>query len=248
MQKHFYDLRYKLDTVEWRAKAKRDLVFQLWKQYQTYSQKPMLLDLGCGTGVLQTEFEKKFPNMLAYGIDVSKDAIKYAKMRGIKRAALFNGITFPFKTNTFDIVTAIDVLEHVPNDEKAIKEIYRVLKPGGIGIFLVPAHPHLWSTRDVRLQHYRRYLKNELEYKSYTNGFQIMTSKNADFGLYFVLDLMCKISKKNEYGVPDLKMEDASTNSVMNSVMYGYESIENFVQKFATFPVGISIVTVVRKP
>lgn len=247
MQKHFYDLRYKLDTIEWRARAKRALVYQLWEKYQTPQGSYKLLDLGCGTGVLQSEFENKYKNVTGYGIDVSSDAIKYCKMRGVKRATLFDGGKYPFKNETFDVVTAIDVLEHIPNDEKALKEVYRILKKGGIGIFLVPAHPHLWSTRDVRLHHYRRYTRGELEYKSHISGFQILTSKNADFALYFVLDLMNKVAKKNKEGVSDLKMEDASTNNFMNELLYRYESLENFVQKFTTFPVGISIVNIVRK-
>lgn len=252
MQKHIYDLRYEVDKTEWRIRAKRDIVYQLWEAFRSVKQSSNIsdkkyLDLGCGTGVLQEEFEKKYPGTEAYGIDVMKEAIEYCKKRGLNRANLYDGKKIPFKDNEFDLLTAIDVLEHIEDDMFSLSEIKRVLKKGGLGIFIVPAHMNLWSTRDIRLQHYRRYEFGELERKCKEAGFKVLTSKNADFLLYFVLLAMAKSAKKDKDGVAELDMETAQAPWLVNEAAYLYECLENTWLKFADFPIGISKVVVVRK-
>ncbi len=246
MQKYLYDLRFKVDRNEWRSIAKRDLIFQLYRSYSSMAGKQKLLDFGCGTGVLQDEFAKKFPLVSAYGIDISQDAIKYCKQRGLKNISVFDGKVIPFKDNTFDIITAIDVLEHVKDDYFASKEIFRVLKPGGLAIILVPAHQSLWSTRDIRLQHYRRYSLKTLTSLCRKANFQIICRKNVDFALFFLLFVLCKTVKKRN-GVPALNTETGETTGLVNTLLYRYEMLENFVQRYTTFPIGTSIVVVITK-
>ncbi len=250
MQNRLYDLRFLVDRDEWRARAKRALVFQLWRKYQpkNYIGKMVnILDFGCGTGVLQEEFEKKF-NAKGFGIDVSKKAINYCKKRGLSRIKLFNGKKIPFKSGYFNLITAIDVLEHIEDDLGALSEIKRVLKKGGLAILLVPAHPILWSTRDTNLHHVRRYQVEELEGRCKLAGFKLLSRKNVDFALYFLFYIICLLaSKKN--GIPQLKMDiaTASTNKFINEIIFTYEWVENILQKFATFPIGLSIAVVAQK-
>lgn len=247
MQKFFYDLRYRVDKEEWRARTKRELVFQLWKKYsnKNISKMMQILGLGCGTGVLEEEFEKRF-NLKAYGIDISKKAIDYCKKRGLKRVKVFKGKKIPFKNDSFDLVTAIDVLEHIKDDLAVLTEIKRVLKKKGLAILLVPAHVHLWSTRDIKLQHFRRYETGELESKCKKTGFKILSSKNVDFFIYFLFSIIHLLAHKKK-GVANLKMDTASTNKVLNEIMFVYEQFENKLQNIITFPVGLSIVVVVQK-
>lgn len=248
METCFYQLRYKVDKHEWRARAKRSLVFQLWEKYRPLVDESVnLLDYGCGTGVLQEEFEKKF-KAKGFGIDVSKKAISYCKKRGLDRIKLFNGKKIPFKSGYFNLVTAIDVLEHIEDDLATLGEIKRVLKNGGLAILLVPAHPKLWSTRDINLHHIRRYQVGELEEKCKLAGFKLLSSKNVDFALYFLFYLICLLaSKKNN--TPQLKMDiaTASSNKFMNEIIFAYESMENILRKFISFPVGLSIAVVAQK-
>lgn len=248
MQKHYYNLRFQSDENEWRARAKRFLIFQSFKKYQKTGRADQIkmLDFGCGSGLLQTEFEQKFPNITAFGIDVSKEAIFYSKKRGLKRVSIFSGKRIPFASNTFDLVTAIDVLEHIKDDMKALTEIRRVLKRGGLGIFLVPAHQELYSTRDIRLHHVRRYDKGELEDKCRRLKYKISASKNVDFLLYFILLFMCRKAQKLN-GVPHLERETAEINSLTDGLLFGYEVCESIFLRYFNFPTGISVLTVVNK-
>ncbi len=245
MQKHLYNLRYKVDKTEWRARAKRSLIFDFLEKYcNKFSKISTVLDYGCGTGVLQIELEKKFKNVVTYGVDVSKQAVDYCKQRGTKNVVVFDGMEIPFPNGKFDLITAVDVLEHVKDDIVVLKEFKRVLKPNGIAIILVPAHNNLWSTRDIRLKHFRRYEPRELEEKINKVKFKILETKNVDFALYFLLLLLCKFSKKKN-GVADLSIETVKTNYILNEIFFLYEIIENKFQKLSTFPVGISKVIVV---
>lgn len=248
METCFYELRYKVDRYEWRARAKRSLVFQLWEKYRPPIDRDInILDYGCGTGVLQEEFEKKF-EAIGFGIDVSKKAINYCKKRGLNRIKLFNGKKIPFKSGYFDLVTAVDVLEHIEDDLGSLREIKRVLKKGGVAILLVPAHPRLWSTRDINLHHIRRYQVRELEDKCKLVGFKLLSSKNVDFALYFLFYMICLLASERN-GIPQFKIDiaTASTNKFINEIIFAYESMENILQKFITFPVGLSIAVVAQK-
>lgn len=247
MKDYFYDLRYQVDNKEWRARAKRDLVFRLWSKYQptNISKVQNILDLGCGTGILQEQFEKRF-NVKAFGLDTSKKAINYCYKRGLSRVKLLNSSKIPFRSNFFDLVTAIDVVEHIKDDLKVLSEIRRTLKRNGIAILLVPAHSKLWSTRDINLQHFRRYNKGELEDKCKKIGLKLLTTKNVDFAIYFLFALLHKIVPKKK-GVAQMRMDTAMTNNVLNEIMYVYELLENALQRFATFPIGLSITVVVQK-
>lgn len=246
MKTYFYDLRYNVDSVEWRARAKRDLIFQCWRKYHLGNNKrAKILDLGCGTGILQEQFSKRF-NVNAYGIDISQEAISYCKKRGLSQVRIFDGRRIPFKADYFSLVTAIDVIEHIQDDMYALREIKRVLVGNGLGFFLVPAHPKLWSTRDIDLQHFRRYKIGELERKCRKVGFKILFSKNVDFAVYFLFALLHKLAPKVK-GVAQMRMDTAMTNKVLNEVMFVYELLENRLQNFMTFPKGLSIAVVVQK-
>jgi ubiquinone/menaquinone biosynthesis C-methylase UbiE len=65
--------------------------------------------------------------------------------------------SMPIADNSVDIVTAMDVIEHIPDDKAALREISRILKPGGYLLATVPAFQSLWSDHDVALHHFRRY-------------------------------------------------------------------------------------------
>lgn len=105
-----------------------------------------LLDVGCASGYFTIYFKNKARNV--YGIDVNKEFIYRAKKK-YKNIdfRLLKSKKLPFKSNFFDVVTILDVLEHVNDDQTMINEIYRILKKDGILILSVP-HKGLFSFLD----------------------------------------------------------------------------------------------------
>ncbi|MDA8406333.1 MAG: methyltransferase domain-containing protein [Deltaproteobacteria bacterium] len=132
-------------------------------------------EIGCGNGVVLKHFESKFPDLVLTGSDIFMEGLKFARNR-LSRVTL-NQIdlrSIPFE-NEFDVVGMFDVLEHVTEDESALKEVYKAVKSKGGVIITVPQHPALWSETDEVAFHKRRYTRNELRVKLMRAGFDIVS-------------------------------------------------------------------------
>ncbi|ACY99765.1 MULTISPECIES: class I SAM-dependent methyltransferase [Thermomonospora] len=97
----------------------------------------------------------------AIAIDASPEAVELAKRRGID-AYHGDACYLPLSTGDFDFVMALDVLQHIPDDQTAAGELARVLRPGGVALISVPCDLSLWSAHDVALGHVRRYSRESL--------------------------------------------------------------------------------------
>lgn len=96
-----------------------------------------LLDVGCGDGAFAVLVKNKYQEV--YGVDISAEALQRAKGKGIEVFQInLNSEPLPFEPDYFDTVTCLDVVEHVFDPRVLIKEIYRVLKPGGEGFITFP--------------------------------------------------------------------------------------------------------------
>lgn len=118
------------------------------------NQPKRILDIGCGDGVFTKILKDSFKSEV-YGIDISKKALKKAQKRGIKiKNYDIDGKKLPFKNNYFDLVICGDVIEHIINTSKLIKEVKRILKKGGIVIASVPNFS-AWYNRIITLFGYQ---------------------------------------------------------------------------------------------
>jgi len=114
-----------------------------------------MLDLGCGVGHILTIAPASFTKV---GVDYSHSSLKLARSQLHEPTALVNGSgqALPFADNSFDLVTCLEVLEHLEDDETAVGEISRVLKPGGYLIASVPNQYYFPEYREL-MGHYRHY-------------------------------------------------------------------------------------------
>lgn len=105
--------------------------------FETYSIQPgqALLDIGCGRG----EFLRGFIRcgVRGYGVDNSRAAEKYCPEAELRTADLENA-GIPYEDNFFDVVYSKSVIEHFYYPERLVREMFRVLKPGGLAITLCP--------------------------------------------------------------------------------------------------------------
>ncbi|MGP3914151.1 class I SAM-dependent methyltransferase [Nonomuraea sp. 10N515B] len=88
--------------------------------------------------------------------DYSETAVELARGRGLK-AIHADARDLPLPDGSFDLVLALDVLEHIEEDGRAARELLRVLRPGGTALISVPCDMTLWSAHDVASGHVRRY-------------------------------------------------------------------------------------------
>lgn len=113
----------------------------------------MLLDIGCGSGANSEIF---YAGYNAIGLDISYEALNYYRDKKYKYLICANGNGLPIVDSCIDVVLVLDALEHL-DDDKALSDIHRICKPGGLIILTVPAYSFLWTSRDLRLGHKRRY-------------------------------------------------------------------------------------------
>jgi ubiquinone/menaquinone biosynthesis C-methylase UbiE len=140
-----------------------------------------VLDGGCGTGGFLRRLAAERPAWHLTGVDVSPLACSLARERSQATILLGSLEELPFSDGEFDAVVSADVLYHVGDDRKALRELHRVLRPGGLLVVNVPAYPWLWSYHDVAVESKRRYGKAELREKLASAGFvaQRLTYLNA---------------------------------------------------------------------
>ena len=155
-----YAVEAEVEAGHWWFVVRRRLLAGLIKRQQIPLTAPVL-DIGSSTGTnLRLLRDMGFPNRR--GLDVSEDAIRWCAQKGLGSVEKGSICALPFQDGTFQLVLATDVIEHVDDDLQAIKEIRRVLAPGGIAIISVPAFQSLWGLQDDVAQHKRRYRKGSL--------------------------------------------------------------------------------------
>jgi ubiquinone/menaquinone biosynthesis C-methylase UbiE len=148
-----------LEHHHWWYAERRALVAKQLKRLGPPKPGDQALDIGSAAGGNSAVLMKHGWSVTA--ADLSTTAVALARSRGIR--AVNSDIThLPVKSGSVGLVTALDVLEHVPDDKKAIGEIHRVLRRGASALITVPASMSLWSQHDVAVGHVRRYSREEL--------------------------------------------------------------------------------------
>lgn len=131
-----------------------------------------VLDAGCGTGGLIRRLGPNHPAWRWAGVDLSPLACGLARERVPAAEVREASVTaLPWGDAAFDAVVSADVLYHVEDDAAALREFFRVLRPGGTVVINVPAYRWLWSYHDVAVQSQRRYGRGELIAKLAAAGF-----------------------------------------------------------------------------
>ncbi|MBN1688962.1 MAG: class I SAM-dependent methyltransferase [Candidatus Omnitrophica bacterium] len=133
----------------WWFRGRKELILALLASFKL-PRHILCLDAGCGTGDDLGGLEQ-YGKFLA--IDFSRKAVSQIPENRMQADI----IQLPLASEAFDLIICLDVLEHIQEHEKAVKELTRVLKTGGYIVFSVPAHPFLYSTHDRFLGHVRRY-------------------------------------------------------------------------------------------
>lgn len=246
MEKREYDVMYNIEDTYWWYVGLRDLVFSSVNTFRRNSNGTSLkiLDAGCGTGAVLQRLRDYGES---YGIDSSEEALEFCRRRGLDHVIEASVTDLPFADHFFDIVISLDVLYHlwVESDLEALKELYRVLRNGGILILNLPAYDFLRSAHDTAIYTGHRYLEDELKRKVEQADFHIakITYRNAMlFPLFFVVRLLKRWGKgKNTRS--DLKPLSLLLNRFLTKMLF----LENRLLRHIDFPFGLSVFCLARK-
>ncbi len=179
-----------------------------------------------------------------YGLDNSIQALEFCKQRGLKNLKLGNAEKMHLKSDYFDIVTLLDVLEHT-EDIKVLNETYKALKKDGLIIIIVPAFSWLWSKWDEVLHHKRRYTSASLQKILISAGFQPI---KVTYLYSFLLLPALLIRGIKSYLFKDSYPSDFRlSNLLINLLMTIFAKIEFFIADRFPIPFGTSILIVAKK-
>jgi SAM-dependent methyltransferase len=205
-----------------------------------------ILDAGSGTGGSLTLLER-FGRVTAF--DFAPQAAAMYRTRQEGRICIASIDAIPFADNSFDLVTAFDVVCQLPSpdDETALSELHRVLKPGGGVLVRVPAFQFLYGPHDLVLHTKHRYSAAEMKTKLVRAGLEPLRTTYANTLLFPVALGRRLIAKLRQSGSPtdsDVRPVPAPLNAVLKAVL----SSEAPVISRWGLPFGLSLVALARKP
>ena len=167
-----YREHYEVEDRHWWYRG-RWAVVQALLSRADLPARPRILDAGCGTG----GYLKRYSLIgEASGVEPSAEAVRFCRERGLESVHQGGLESLPFEDDSFDLITATDVLEHIAAEQEALRELRRVAVPGATLLLTVPAYMWMWSEEDVNLHHQRRYTRPRLREAVRNAGWQPRTA------------------------------------------------------------------------
>jgi SAM-dependent methyltransferase len=246
MRPHTYAIMRRVEERHWwyfgRRKILRSFVARACGLLAGEAGKKLsILDVGCGTGA-NLEMLSEFGE--TSGVDVSAEAVSFCHGRGLKHVKIGAAEELPFNDHSFELVTALDVVEHLDDDVAGLREMRRVLRPDGRILLFVPAFMFLWGVQDDVSNHRRRYRLGQLKDSVLKAGFEIEKASYANI-TFFAPTLIGRLLMR----VIDYRPQSEAniTPGFLNGVLGKIMGAESSLLRFMSFPFGVSIVCVARR-
>lgn len=212
-----------------------------------------LLDIGCGAGNMIHHLSRYGR---VKGVEIDPRPVAVAQQRGYDVDQGDATQDLAYDAANFDVVTALDVIEHNQDDMRILREMHRVLKPGGYAVVSVPAFMWLWSHNDDINAHVRRYTAPELRDKLQRAGFRV---RRITYNNFFVFPMAAALllARRGRDSQPELashhlsqdeyqvEMEPASPP--VNAALTGVGWVEAQLLRWVSLPVGTSIIAIAEK-
>lgn len=244
MQQHTYAILNRVEDKHWWFVGRRLILESFLREISGKIRTPKseirILDVGCGTGA-NLEMLAQFG--AAEGVDVADEALEFCRAKGLKT---HKGLAekLPFADASFELVTALDVVEHLDDDVAGLKEMRRVLKPGGRALIFVPAFMWLWGVQDDVSNHRIRYTKKQILERLKKADFEIERATYANWTFFAPI-----LAGRTLMKITGIKPESENNVNVsaLNGVFGKIFGAERFWLKNFDFPFGVSIIVVAKK-
>ena len=221
--------------------------FTLVTKFMQNSDKQKLLDYGCGNGLFLQYLLNNNWSLSLSGFDpylTPKEAndIKILEDKGICFHKQFNLVA----NTTSDVVTALDVIEHIKDDKKTLIDIRKILKPDGKLLLIIPSHPWLYSLHDAALGHYCRYTHVSIQNVLAEAGFTVVEQR-----YFFIFLIPPSLFVKYYLLVKKIMGRKTSFNELPSNPL-GVFSLASIIEEFlmnrgVKFPCGQSLFVYARK-
>jgi len=232
----------RVEESMWWYRARRGIVLGLLHRYLPKSPDRRVLDVGCGTGY---NLRVLAPWGRVEGVDPAPEALEYCRKKGFDKVKSADATQLPYPPSHFGLLTALDVIEHIEDDARALREWYRVLQPGGTLLIFTPALPWLYGEHDRIVQHFRRYRKSELKARLEGAGFEVQHLSYAILAvLPIVLMARAVLDRLSNRPHAEMSVPPFPVNLGLTALCAGEKP---FVLG-PGLPLGMSLAAVARRP
>ena len=237
-----------LEETHFWFRGRRDIFFEILDQ--RFAARPAMdvLEVGCGAGGLLRRLTR-YGNV--QGLELSVELAELARERSGLPVACANAYALPYDDDSQDLVCLFDAIEHIPDEGQALREIHRVLRPGGHVFFSVPAYQFLFSNNDRVAHHFRRYTKTRLTKTVCSNGFRPVKVSYFNLFLFPLILPAVLLTKAKErfFGLKDPERTNLSVQPrpFVNEVLARIMSSERRVLPHVSFPTGHSLIGLYQK-
>jgi len=246
MKKEMYSHIQDVEQAHWWYVARRKIIFDWVFRLLADYPAPRVLDVGCGTG-FNVEYLRNNGYSHVVGLDFSTEALIFCQSRKLSHLVCGDGTRSPLRHESFDVIMALDLIEHLDDDVQALQECARLLRPNGSLILFVPAFNFLWSLQDEVSQHRRRYTAGELEQKLETAGLSIHKLTYANiflFPLIWAGRIVLRLSGYDIQGTSENDLHPRWSNGLLQAIFLA----ERPLLRYMSFPFGVSLLCIARKP
>lgn len=245
MQEHTYGIMRRVEESHWwfvgRRKIIKSFLERVMRELKRGEEGIRILDVGCGTGA-NLEMLSEFGE--TEGVDVSTEALSFCRARGLTNVKQGEAELLPYEDGAFDLVTGLDVVEHLDDDLAGMKEMHRVLRGEGRALLFVPAFMFLWGVQDDISNHRRRYTMDELKAVVTKAGFEVERATYVNI-TFFAPILLGRLLMRVTGFRP--ASENNITIGFLNGVLGRIFGAESMALRYSGFPFGVSIICVARK-
>jgi SAM-dependent methyltransferase len=202
-----------------------------------------ILDAGCGSGRNMVEFAR---HGTVTGVELSETSVCLARERGAGEVIAGSVLEMPFEPDNFDLAASLDVIEHLEDDLAALRELRRVVAPGGALLITVPAYQWLWSGHDEVNHHFRRYTRRSLQRVAEQAGWQQVRTTYFNSLLLpaaILLRVLDRFSRKTTESSLDLWVPPAPLNWLLERPLALEAAM---IGRGGRIPAGLSLLAVFR--
>ena len=238
-----YENLARVEKEHWYYVGKRQFVRRWIERVRPPAKEDRLLDCGAGTGIFADEMKELCDVTV---MDTFEESLTLLRQRFPEdRVITLENGEVPLPDRSMCYITALDVLEHVPDDRAVVQGFARMMKPGGVAVVTVPASMALWSDWDVGLQHYRRYERAQLMDLFDSEQWEVVQANYTNVPIYPLVWLIRRWQRGRKSSADSARAEDKVPFGLMNRMLKW--QFVSLAMSWLPMPFGVSLVLVARR-
>lgn len=246
---HYFHTLPVVEATHFWFLARRELVLETLRRFVPDLQQRQLFDIGCGSGgLIAWLLARGVP--IAGACDAYPEALQLARRKLDVPLALVDEGRIPPLACGHSLIGLFDVLEHLDDDESTLRALFRALRPGGMLVLTVPAHPSLFDEADVIAGHRRRYRSGQLRERLVSAGFEVARLTHFMAPLACVLAALRLALRLFTRGLTPMARRDLELRKVpfVNEAMLAVLWLERMALRRISLPFGTSLIALAVRP